>query len=188
MRRSFPIVPGLAICLLLTVPALAQFPRGNRAAPAAPALPTDSSPTPTPGRVAQWRATLPGGSFVVALRSIIAISLHEYIVDASARVTEMNVDTGGNALVRFYYLEPISPQTPVATAQAIVSQAQETGGDAAAQTDHSDIWKKVSKTYPGSTHAHTIEFRVESKEQLQKLFQSADRAWRQNTDDAVTIE
>ena len=174
MRRLFLSLLG-AGCLLLGVSASAQ----------APAQP---SPTPlAPGRVPQWRATLPGGSFVVALRSIVAVALHEYVVDGAARVTEMNIDTNGNALVRFYFLEPIAPQTPTALGQSALNRLQELAGEAAARTGQDEPWKKVSKTYPGSTHAHTIEFRVDSKDDLQKLFTSADRAFREMKEEAVTL-
>ncbi|MEI6351988.1 MAG: hypothetical protein WCP06_12890 [Verrucomicrobiota bacterium] len=49
-------------------------------------------------------------------------------------------------------------------------------------------WKKVVKTYPGSTHAHTIEFRLDSKDQLQKIFNSADQALRDFKDTALTVQ
>ena len=59
-----------------------------------------------------WRCELPGGIYEVALRSIISVSSHEYIVDGAARVTEVNVDTNGSMVVRFYLLEPITPTSP----------------------------------------------------------------------------
>ena len=123
----------------------------------------------------------------MALRSIVSVSLHEYVVDGAARVTEMNVDTVGNALVRFYFLEPMIPRSPVALGQSLVDRAQEQAGQAIARTGQEDAWKKVSKSYPGSTHAHTIEFRVDSQDELRKLFTSADRAFRTMKEEAISV-
>jgi len=108
--------------------------------------------------------------------------MHEYVVDGAARVTEMNVDTTGNALARFYYLEPITPQTPLGIGQSTINKLQELATEASTRTGQEEVWKKVSKTYPGSTHAHTVEFRVESKDELIKIFKSADAAFRQMRD------
>jgi len=35
----------------------------------------------------------------------------------------------------------------------------------------------VTKTYPTTTHAHTIEYRLESREALERLFNNVTRAW-----------
>jgi hypothetical protein len=131
---------------------------------------------------------MPGGTYVVALRSIVSISTHEYLVDAAARVTEMNIDTMGNSLVRFYYIEPAIPQTPIGTAQAVLQHAQEAAQQLATRTGTEEIWKKVTKNYPTTTHAHTIEYRVDSKEQLQKIFQSADTAFRELKDTEFKVQ
>ena len=66
-----------------------------------------------PGGLPVWRCELPGGIYEVALRSIVSVSTHEYIVDGAARVTEANVDTTGSMTVRFYFLEPITPTSPL---------------------------------------------------------------------------
>ena len=183
MRRSLFLLTGCmaaAAILALCAPVAAQNQNRQNATP---------SPTPVAaGRVPQWRATLPGGTFVVSLRSIVAVAIHEYIVDGAARVTEMNIDTSGNALARFYFLEPITPQSPVALGQSALNKLQDLANQASARSGQEEVWKKVSKTYPGSTHAHTIEFRVESKEDLQKLFESADGAFREMKEGSVTLK
>ena len=67
---------------LLTAPVLcAQQPA------ATPATPSPNTAIP------MWRATLPGGTYSVALRSIVSVSTHEYVIDGAARVTEVNIDT-----------------------------------------------------------------------------------------------
>lgn len=135
--------------------------------------------TPAPTNILMWRCNLPGGSYSVALRGIVSVSMHEYMVDAAVRVTEVNIDTSGNALGRFYFLEPNAPNTPAGLGQATIEKTQEILQQAADRTGQ-DAWKKVVKSYPTTTHAHTIEYRVSDKETLHKLFESAESALRLN--------
>lgn len=154
------------ILLLATAPVLsAQTPSPNA--------------TPPPTNIAMWRCNLPGGSYSVALRSIVSVSSHEYVVDAVARVIEVNIDTTGVALVRFYYLEPTTVNTPLGIGTATIEKAQQLlqeGADRSGQ----DVWKKVVKNYPTTTHARTIEYRVADRGTLTKLYESAESALRLN--------
>ena len=169
-----------SLCLLAVALLLAPF--------AVRAQSPSPTPNPAPGRVAAWRATLPGGSFVVAVNAMVSVSMHEYVVNGAARVTEVNVDTTGNALARFYYLEPITPRTPLAAGQSVVDKMQDLAREAAGRVDQEAIWQKVMKSNPGSTHAHTVEFRVASKDDLQKIFNSADQAMRQARDTVFNLQ
>jgi len=155
--------------LFVALPLRAQTP----AAPAAPATPSPNT------NIAMWRANLPGGSYSVALRSIVSVSTHEYVVDGAARVTETNIDTVGAALVRFYFIEPNTINAPAGFGAATIEKTQQLlqeGADKAGQGG--DVWKKVVKSYPTTTHTRTIEFRLPSKEAVQKVFESAEGAFR----------
>ncbi len=140
------------------------------------------TPTPAPvpdmTRFPMWKCELPGGTYEVALRSIVSVSTHEYLVDNVARVTEVNIDTIGSMVVRFYYLEPNTPTSPLGIGQSTINKLQEMANEAATRTGQEEVWKKVLKNYPTTTHAHTIEYRVDTKESLMKLFKSAEEAWR----------
>ena len=136
-----------------------------------------STTTSAPNQLPLWRCALPGGAYQVALRSIVSISSHEYLVDGAARVTEVNIDTQGTALVRFYYLEPVTPKSPVGLGDEITQKGRELLTEAAERTGQ-DAWKKVVKSYPTTTHAKTIEYRLVTKDQLQALFTSVETAWR----------
>ncbi len=140
-------------------------------APSAPAAPA----TPATASFPIWRCQLPGGTYDVALRSIMAVSQHEYLLEGGARITEVNVDTAGTLLARFYFIEPAVPNVPVGT--EAVQKAQQLLTEAADRTGQ-DAWKKVVKSYPTTTHARTVEYRLVSKDQLQQLFASADTAFR----------
>jgi hypothetical protein len=50
------------------------------------------------------------------------------------------------------------------------------------------LWKKVSKVYPATTHAHTVEYRVSSKEQLQRLMTSVEKAWSTNQGEEIKLD
>lgn len=137
------------------------------------------TPTPTPDAPSDrgvWRAVLPGGTFVVALSAITSVSSHEYVVDNTARVTEVTVATAGSLIGRFYYLEPNVPEAPGGIGQSAITFMQEKLTEGAERTG-SDVWKKVVKSYPASTHAHTVEYRIESKDLLEKLYKNVETAW-----------
>jgi hypothetical protein len=144
-----------------------------------------STPQPSPGRIPLWRCDLPGGTYEVAIRSIISVSTHEYVVDGAARITEMNIDTPGSLSVRFYYIEPVVSNSPLGIGQATMEKAQEIAGEVSSRvtSDNQPVWEKVVKNYPTTTHAHTVEYRLSSKAQVLSLFNSAEQAFRlgQNT-------
>jgi hypothetical protein len=149
------------------------------------AQPSPGESTPLAAPI--WKCTLPGGTYEVALRSIVSVSVHEYLANGVARVNEVNIDTAGSALVRFYFLEPVTPNSPIGLGQSAIEKAKEVLEQAAERAGQEEVWKKVVKDYPTSTHAHTIEYRVETKEQLDKIFKSAELAFRTGRGSALTI-
>lgn len=161
-----PYLP-LLLALALPVKLLAQ------------AATPSASPTPATVSAGLWKCQLPGGTYEVALRSIISVSSHEYVIDNAARVTEVNVDTSGSLVVRFYYLEPNTPTSlPGGLGASTIEKAQALLTEAGSRTGATDAWQKVVKSYPTTTHAHTIEYRLSSKDQLTALFTSVETAFR----------
>jgi hypothetical protein len=142
--------------------------------------------TPTPTVINMWRCNLPGGSYSVALRSVVSVSSQQYLVDGHTQVTEVDIDTTGCALARFYYLEPnIPPNTPGGVGAGALDTAQQLlkqGADLSNQ----DVWQKVVKNYPTTTHAKTIEYRIQDKETLTSLYTSAESALRLNQNTIYT--
>jgi len=143
------------------------------------------------GQISVWRCELPGGVFVVDPVAISSVSSHEYLVDGVARVNEVTISTTGSLIARFYYLEPVKLKSPLPVGQSILDKVEEKAKDAAdrmtQQTGQEPVWKKVVKNYPTSTHAHTVEYRLESKEQLDEIFTSAVNAWRRRRDVVLKI-
>lgn len=119
---------------------------------------------------------------------MVSVSTHEYLLNATARVTELNIDTMGNALIRFYYIEPLTPKDPLSAVDTALQHAQETAEQVTSQAGQEPVWKKVVKSYPATTHSHTIEYRVDSKAKLQKIFESADTALRDFKDTEYKIQ
>ncbi len=146
-------------------------------APSAPAAPAAPAAAATPEAIQLFRAKLPGGSYEVAVRSIISVSSHEYVVDGVARVTEVNIDTAGAMVVRFYFIEPNASSVPSGIGASTFEKAQQLFTEGAERTGQ-DVWKKVVKSYPITTHARTIEYRLESKEALSKIYTAAEAALR----------
>lgn len=122
-----------------------------------------------------WKARLPGGEYAVRLDAIRSVSLHHYVVEGVAKVAEVNIATDSSALARFYYLEPHVPEGAGSTGQSMVELAREKWREAIERAGASST--EVIKSYPAATHAHTIEFRLSSRADLEKLFQSIERAW-----------
>lgn len=172
MHRS-PLLFLFAL-LLLALPLHAQ----RNTPPPTPPQGTPSA-TPTPTNILMWRCNLQGGSYSVALRAIVSVSSHEYLIDGGVRVTEVNIDTTGNALARFYYLDSPQVNTPSNIGAATIQKTQELLQEGAERSGQ-DVWKKVVKTYPTTTHAHTIEYRVADKNTLTQLYESAESALRLN--------
>lgn len=169
--KLLPILLGFA---LMAAAARAQAPAGT------PAPSGNQSALPI------FRATLPGGTYEVAIRAIVAVTSHEYLVDGVARVTEVNIDTSGQLLARFYYIEPAKPNTPLGVGNAALEQAERLAREALEKTGQ-EAWKKVMKNYPTTTHSRTVEYRLESKEQLNSLYSKAEEAFRLQRDTRVTI-
>jgi len=181
MRLSPSPVARLRPVFLCVVAALSFLPAAHTVHaqdPSASATPTGTYVT---GPAGFWRCELPGGVYLVALRNIQSVSSHEYVVDGAARVTELTVATASSVEARFYFLEPVMPNaaSPVGgSATAILQTLQQHVQDTA--TTHSPVepvWEKVIKNYPSTTHAHTVEFRLASKANLQQLEQSLEQAW-----------
>ena len=122
-----------------------------------------------------WQADLPGGSYTVALDQITSISKHSYIIDGNISVTEVVIDTNGNALTRFYYLEPAGQGTSD-LASKIAQRGKELLDEVSDRTGV-NANSAVVKQYPVTTHAKTVEFHISNIVALDALFNSARTAW-----------
>ncbi|MFY8215465.1 MAG: hypothetical protein ACOVMP_02560 [Chthoniobacterales bacterium] len=165
------------------VPAAGDTPANPTPAATPQGLPTPDPDAPMPGApdfetITYWKAELPGGTYIIAHDSVNGVSSQEYILDGTARVTEVNISTSGVMQSRFYYIEPLTPIAPVAAAQGAVDRTKSALEEAASRLVPGDpVWSKVIKTYPTTTHAGTIEYRLETKQQIENLYKSLESSW-----------
>jgi hypothetical protein len=133
-----------------------------------------------------WEANLPGGSYMVALDRISAVSKHSYIVNKSLVVHEVNIQTSAAGLVRFYAFEAVGENTEANIARNLVDRGKsiiEQGGKRAGV----DTNASVEKEYPHTTHAQTIEYRLFDNNDLNQLYGSIKRSWEEGRGRKFTI-
>ena len=181
MRRILPF----AILAAVIAVATAQ-------SPVPPPTPPGDDTKVTPGKVVAnkpiWRVNLPGGTYELIVGAMISVSSHEYVIEpGTTRVTEVNVDTTGQLNVRFYYIEAGMAAPPGGIGGATFDKVKSLVNEAGERTGAAEMWKNVRKTYPTTTHARTVEYRVSSKESLNKVFSSASRCLRTGREDEVKI-
>jgi hypothetical protein len=82
--------------------------------------------------------------------------------------------------VRFYYLEParLEGTGAVAVGQQAIDRARQMVQSAAEKISPSLTQPKVVKSYPASTHAHTVEYVIAEEARLNSLFDSLEAAFR----------
>lgn len=124
----------------------------------------------------RWECSLPGGEYSVDLGAITSVSKHSYILDATLLVTEVTVDTTGTALARFYYIEPITKDTTFNALARIQKRAEQLRNRGQARTG-TQADEMAQKSYPTTTHARTIEFRIMNEVELNTLYGSLYQAW-----------
>lgn len=143
----------------------------------------------TSAQAAFWRCELPGGIYMVNMTTLASVSTHEYVVDGAARVTELTVATNSAVVARFYFLEPMVPKSPVGgLGQSLIDKVQQRSEEAAGRAGLEEVWKKVVKNYPLTTHAHTVEYRLDSIDQVKKVQKSLEEAWRANRDTQFKVQ
>jgi len=137
-----------------------------------------------------WEASVPGGHFQVLISRIVSISMHEYVLDGSIVVTEVTVDTLGQALPRFYYIEPLSDRMSGTGTGSAIAGAVDRGRqlvERAAQRGGTDVQNMVQKKYGVTTHTKTLEYRLMSMEELTALYNSVRKAWDTGRGRRITI-
>jgi hypothetical protein len=154
------------IAVLSALPAFAQGPR-----PAPQPGEENTGVTDTAARNPFWQASVGGGHYMVRIDRIASISRHRYLLDGAVIVDEVTVDTAGQALARFYHLAPVTDAVGNESVGRIADRGRELLDQAAGRAG-TDAQNMVIKKYPETTHAKTIEFRVETPEQLTALYNS----------------
>ncbi|HWB07090.1 MAG TPA: hypothetical protein VG796_28965 [Verrucomicrobiales bacterium] len=167
----------LALCFVAAVAtAIAQIPNNVPGNPAGTGNNPGTKATDAENKTGFWDCSVPGGNFTIALGKIASVSIHEFNI-TGARVTEVNVDTEGSVCARFYFIEPIKIGGALSAAEVAKERITELADTAADRTGTDKVWRKVQKDYPLATHAHTVEYRLQSKDDVSAIHASAKGAW-----------
>ncbi len=138
------------------------------------------APSDKPAQSRFWEASIgASGHYLVALDRISSISRHQYILNGNALVDEVTLDCIGQSLARFYHISPLTEAvsgTPASAAARIVERGKELVNQAAERIG-TKAHEMVVKTYPETTHARSIEFRLLSTADLEALHKSMRTAW-----------
>ncbi|MFC4990694.1 hypothetical protein [Rubritalea tangerina] len=133
-----------------------------------------------------WEANLPGGQYMVSLARISSISMSTYHVKGMV-VHEVDIETMGSALARFYAIEVAGESNGSNVASNLIDRAKDIGREAGEKAGV-DPDTTVTKEYPITTHAKTVEFRVVDKADLKEIYKSVSKAWRENRGRKITIK
>ncbi len=138
-------------------------------------------PATTPNEVdsnpAFWQASFTnGGHYLVKLNQITCASKHEYIGNGAARVIEVTIGCDTTVVARFYFLEPLGKDSPIAAANVIINRAEDLAKQAASRGSPTAGRLNVVKDYPNTTHAHTVEYVVQDEATLGSLYGSLMQA------------
>jgi len=161
----------LAIYLILT--SICFAPAGNLLAQAAGGEDNGNED----GIKGFWEIELQGGRFIARLDTISSVSQHQYIVDGAARVFEVTVDTRGSQTARFYFIEAVAEGSPLSIGKNAIERLKSVAEGGTSRTGTDEVWTQVIKNYPTTTHSRTAEYRIESKEILDKIYQHIHRVW-----------
>lgn len=109
---------------------------------------------------------------MIKINTITSLSRQRYLLNGTMNVWELVIDTTGNNSIRIYYIDTPGGKAgaagDLASRMPGLSYAKEAAGLNGAEC--------VTKTYPDSTHTHTVEFRVLSLDALKKIQKSLMRS------------
>lgn len=141
----------------------------------------------TPSNTRFWQCNINGGEIMVAVDRIGSISKTQYLLDGGLLCTEVTIDTlGGQSLTRIYHVVPATEAVAANAATKIVDRAKEVLDNTSARAG-SRLHEMVQKSYPTTTHAHTVEFRVMQLQDLEALYSSLKATWTSGKGRTFTI-
>jgi hypothetical protein len=159
-----------AALLLLLAASLAH---AQTQTPTQPQSPTSTNPNEVDSNPRFWQASFAnGGHYLVKLDRISFASKHEYVGNGAARVVEVTLGSDTSVVARFYWLEPLGKDTPIAAGNVIINRAEQLSKDVAGRVSPSLGKIQVIKDYPNTTHSHTVEYALQTPEALNSLYSS----------------
>ncbi|MCD8071190.1 MAG: hypothetical protein LUE08_07405 [Akkermansiaceae bacterium] len=124
---------------------------------------------------------------LLRLNSVTSVSKQRYLLNGTMSVWELSIDTTGNNAIRIYYIETPGSGSS-STVSNVSSAVSRLGGSTYVQrAGLLNGAECVTKTYPESTHAHTVEFRVKNVEALNNIQKSLMRCLSRGKGDTLTL-
>ncbi len=124
-----------------------------------------------------WECETSGGRFVARLDQISSVSEHTYLIDGGVRVYECTVGTTGGIVARFYFIEPVTDNSTLTTGKASLDRLRSMANKVTNKTGQGDLDTIVTKHYPDTTHAKTVEYRLRYKDSIGKIYAHAHKIW-----------
>lgn len=124
-------------------------------------------------------ATSPQGSICVRLSEITSVSIHNYMLNGKIPIGELTIDTTGNNSIRIYCV--LSAEDMSKEVLSMVSSLK-------SETSSLGSVPQVAKQFPEGTHAHSIEYSVDSEAQLKAIYASIVKAMMSNKNGKMAIK
>ena len=126
-----------------------------------------------------WIGNFGEGQVIIALEQITSVSKQKYVLDGGYVIREIVIDTTGNNTIRIYYISPVSEEANISAIRIASDRMQDLlkQGNDRVGSEAIDPTTAVTKNYPTTTHAHTIEFRVANVALLDSVYNSIVSAW-----------
>lgn len=120
---------------------------------------------------------------MVKINTITSLSRQRYLLNGTMSVWELVIDTTGNNSIRIYYID-----TPGSKAGAAGDLASKMPGLSYARENMGlNGAECVTKTYPESTHTHTVEYRVLNLDALKRIQKSLMRSMATGRGDTLML-
>jgi hypothetical protein len=91
-------------------------------------------------------------------------------------VVEVTIGTDTAVVSRFYFFEPVGKDASIAAVNVVVNRAEDIAKDAASRASPTVGKLNVVKDYPNTTHAHTVEYVLQTEATLNSLYTSLMQA------------
>lgn len=109
---------------------------------------------------------------LVRLNTLTSVSKQRYLLNGTMNVWELVIDTTGNNTIRIYCIDAGDKAKSVTES----SFRKNVGAAISRNVGVLDGSECVTKTYPESTHAHSVELRVKSLDTINKIQESLMKA------------
>lgn len=130
-----------------------------------------------------WEANIRGNHYIINSSRITSIGKQEYMAEG-VKISEVTITSSSSAIARFYYIELAGKSSSLNGVSNSISRLEQLTNGVA---DRAGIDPYiVIKNYPTTTHAHTIEYRLQNLSSIEQLYKSALKSLKTQTNGSFT--